>query len=143
MLDPDAPIRVVTDQEYAWDDGDDPPEGQGQMINFVWQEVRMFRRAYSYRLGEQAVDTAAIPLMSINREVAMNVAMINKNGAGMTLLDTAANWPSISTSDANVINGGRGKWSTASATEGSPNYLAIKRSINRGASPSTKTPTAL
>src|SRR6516162_9335554 len=51
VLDPDAPIRVVTDQEYAWEDGDDAPEGAGMLINFIWTEVRMFRRAYPYRIG--------------------------------------------------------------------------------------------
>lgn len=130
VLDPDAPIRVVTDQEYAWEDGDDSPEGAGMLINFKWEEVRMFRRAYPYRLGEQAVDTSEIPLMAIHRDVAMNVAMINKTRRVWTLLDAASNWPTYAKADADSLNGGKGKWTTASATEGSPHYLAIKRSIN-------------
>ena len=44
------------------------------------------------------------------------------------MLDNPSNWGN-NTADANMLNGGRGKWTTASATEGSPFYLAIKRSI--------------
>jgi hypothetical protein len=128
-IDPDAPIRVVTDQEYAWEDGDDPPEGAGMLINFTTTEVRMFRRAYPYRLGEQMVETAELfPVLPVNRQIALMLAMTNKTARIWSLLDSAANW-GTNTADANALNGGKGKWSTASATEGSPYYLAIKRSL--------------
>ncbi len=129
VIDPDAPVRVVTDQEYAWEDGDDSPEGSGMMVNFNTVEVRMFRRAYPYRIGEQAASTADFfkPL-PLYREIALMQAMTNKTARVWTLLDNASNW-STHTADANVLNGGKGKWSQASATEGSPFYLAIKRSL--------------
>src|SRR5581483_9547667 len=128
-IDPDAPVRVVTDQEYAWEDGDDAPEGAGMMLNFTTTEVRMFRRAYPYRLGEQTVDTADFfkPL-NVYRQVALSKAMVNKTARVWSLLDNASNW-GANTADANVLNGGRGKWTTASSTEGSPFYLAIQRSL--------------
>lgn len=128
-LDPDAPVRVVTDQEYAWPDNSDAPEGAGALTNFTTTEVRMFRRAYPYRLSEQVVDTAQfLKPMPIEREIALNKAMVNKTQRIWSLLDTSSNW-GANTADCSVINGGRGKWSTASSTEGSPYYLAIKRSI--------------
>lgn len=128
-IDPDAPVRVVTDQEYAFEDGDDPPEGSGMMVNFVTTEVRMFRRAYPYRIGDQAADTANLfPVLPVYRQVALMEAMTNKTARVWSLLDTTANWGS-NTADANTLNGGRGLWSQASATEGSPFYLAIKRSL--------------
>jgi hypothetical protein len=129
ILDPDAPVRVVTDQEYAWEDGDDPPEGAGMLVNFTTQEVRMFRRAYPYRVGEQTAATATlIPILPIEREIALMLAMTNKTARVWTLLDNASNW-SGNTADANVLNGNKGKWSQASATEGSPFYLGIKRTF--------------
>ncbi len=129
VIDPDAPVRVVTDQEYAFEDGDDAPEGAGLLANFNTVEVRMFRRAYPYRIGEQAASAADFfqPL-TLYRQIALMLAMTNKTARVWTLLDTASNWGSH-TADANVLNGGRGKWSQASATEGSPFYLAIQRSI--------------
>ncbi len=128
-IDPDAPVRVVTDQEYAWEDGDDAPEGAGMLVNFNTTEVRMFRRAYPYRIGEQAVDTAELfPVLPVYREIALMLAMTNKTARVWSLLDNASNW-GANTADANVLNGGRGKWTTASATEGSPFYMAIMRSL--------------
>ncbi len=128
-LDPDEPVRVVSDQEFAWEDGDDSPEGSGMLPNFTTTEVRMFRRAYAYRMGEQVADTAnLLPILPIQREIALMRAMTNKTQRIWTLLDSATNW-GANTADANVINGGRGKWNQASATEGSPFYMAIKRSI--------------
>src|SRR5215831_8695695 len=79
VLDPDAPARRVTDQEYAWEDGDVAPEGAGLMANFTYQEVRMFRRAYPYRLGEQIVETAqAFKVLPVYRSIALQLAMTNK-----------------------------------------------------------------
>lgn len=128
-IDPDAPIRVVTDQEYAWEDGEDAPEGAGMLVNFTTTEVRMFRRAYPYRAGEQMVDTAEFfqPL-PLYRQIALMQAMTNKTARVWSLLDSASNW-GANTADANTLNGGRGKWDTASATEGSPFYMAISRSV--------------
>src|SRR5207253_5130174 len=40
-----------------------------------------------------------------------------------------ANWPAASLADANVLNGGRGKWSVGSNDPTNAGYLAIKRSI--------------
>lgn len=129
VLDPDEPVRVVTDQEFAWESGDNAPEGANMIPNFNTTEVRMFLRAYPYRIPEQTVDTAELlkPL-PIYRQIAMLKAMTNKTQRIWTLLDNAANW-GANTADANVLNGGKGPWTTASATEGSPFYLAIKRSI--------------
>ena len=127
-IDPDAPVRVVADADYSWEDGEDAPEGT-VMPNFTTTEVRMFRRAYPYRAGEQMVDTAELfqPL-PLFRQIALMHAMINKTARVWSLLDTAANW-GANTADANTLNGGRGKWDTSSATEGSPNYMAINRSV--------------
>src|ERR1043166_813051 len=128
-IDPDEPVRVVTDQEFAWEDGEDAPEGADQDFNFTLTEVRMFRRAYPYRMGEQAADTANLfKPMPLKRQMAVSKAMTNKTARVWSLLDNSSNWGSH-TADANVLNGGRGKWSQASSTEGSPFYLAIKRSL--------------
>jgi hypothetical protein len=128
-LDPDEPVRVVTDQEFAWESGDNAPEGANMIPNFNTTEVRMFLRAYPYRIPEQTVDTATfLKPMPIYRQIAMLKALTNKTQRIWTLLDNASNWSS-NTADANVLNGGKGKWTTASATEGSPFYLAIKRSL--------------
>lgn len=127
-IDPDAPVRVVSDADYAWEDGEEAPEGT-VMPNFTSTEVRMFRRAYPYRAGEQMVDTAEffkpLPLF---RQIALMLAMTNKTARVWSLMDTAANW-GANTADANTLNGGRGKWDTASATEGASTYMAISRSV--------------
>ena len=51
------------------------------MVNFTTTEVRMFRRAYSYRIGEQAADTANLfPVLPVYRQIALMQAMTNKTG---------------------------------------------------------------
>lgn len=127
-IDPDAPVRVVADADYAWEDGEEAPEGT-VTPNFTTTEVRMFRRAYPYRAGEQTVDTAELfqPL-PLYRQIALMLAMTNKTARVWSLLDTSSNWGN-NTADANVLNGGRGKWDTASATEGGQTYMAISRSV--------------
>src|SRR5438132_317515 len=91
-IDPDAPIRVVTDQEFAFEDGEDAPEGT-VMPNFTTTEVRMFRRAYNYRAGDQMVDTAELfqPL-PLFRQIALMIAMTNKTARIWSLLENASNW---------------------------------------------------
>jgi hypothetical protein len=128
-LDQDQQVRIISDAEFAWNDGDDRPSGNYNQGNFQWKEFRTQRRNYGFRLGWEAINQADgwNPKLFQNA-IVMSQAMTNRTNRVITLLQTAANWGS-NTSDANVLNGGAGKWNTGSGDPTSPNYLAIKKSI--------------
>lgn len=128
-LDPDQPVRVVTDQEFAWEDGDPRPRGNNNMGNFKWTEVRVFRRNYGYTVGHQAIEAAEgwNPKAFFNATI-LSQAMTNMTQRFITLMENTANWGS-NTAAANTLNGGFGFWGAASNDPASAHYLAIKKSI--------------
>lgn len=133
QLDYDQPTRVVTDEEWAWEDGDDRPQGNANQAKFVWQEFRCFRRDFPYRLGEQAIRAAKgwNPKAFYDATV-VSQCMTNRTKRVIALLENTANWTAnglTNTSDANVLNNGAGKFPQGSGDPSSPNYLAIKKAL--------------
>lgn len=130
FLDPDQPVRVVTDQEFDWPDGQPRPKPQGNLGNFKWEEVRVYRRDYGYTIGEQQVETAEgwNPRAFFNA-IILSLAMTNLTKRVTDLLETTGNWGG-NTGTADSLNGGAGRWEDASNDPDSINFLAIKKSIN-------------
>jgi hypothetical protein len=131
FLDPDQPVRVENDAMFAWEDGDPRPTGANNNPNFVWNLVTMFRRDYPFIVGEQALEAAKgwNPRLFF-QAIVLSQAMVNRTARFIALAETAANW-GANTADANTLNGGAGKWVTASNDPTSPNYLAIKKSLEQ------------
>ncbi len=131
-VDPDQPVRIVNEAEFAFEDGDARPEGNSNQISYKWIPFRTFRRSYPFKLGDQAVELhkkySDMDLVAMNAASVASQAMTNRTNRIITMGQTASNWGS-NTADANIINGGYGNWRNASADQGSPNFLAIKRSI--------------
>lgn len=130
FLDPDAPVRVVSDAEFDWARGQPRPKPQANLGNFKWEEFRTFRRNYGYTIDEEIVDNADgwNPKAFFNA-IMISLAMTNLTQRVTTLLEATANW-SGNTATASNLNSGRGKWHTASNDESSANFLAIKKSLN-------------
>jgi hypothetical protein len=55
----DAFVRIVSDAEFAWQDGDERPRGLYNQVPFSWTEFRTFRRAYPWTLGDQAIEMSS------------------------------------------------------------------------------------
>lgn len=129
FLDPDQPVRVVTDQEFDWPDNMPRPKPQSNLGNFLWNEVRVFRRYYGYTVGEQAANTAKgwNPTAFFNAIVASQAAT-NISNRFVALMEATGGW-GANTATATVLNGGAGKWNVASSDETSVNFLAIKKSL--------------
>lgn len=151
ILDPDAPARVgpvsgptVTnptiqgnygpgvDSQWRWAPGDDAPRGNIAW-NFVFQTVEMHRRAFPYEYDAQTADTADLPIEEIYEQAALQIAMTVKTDRVIRMLETSGNWPASAVADANTLNGGRGKWNLASSDENSPNFNAIRLSVQQAA----------
>ena len=129
FLDPDEPVRVVTDQEYDWPDGQPRPRPQANVGNFYWNEVRVFRRNYGYTVGEQALEAAeGFNPRAFFNAIMLSKAMTNLTQRVTTLLETTANWGS-NTGSAGTLNGEGVNWVGASNDESSASFLAIKRTL--------------
>jgi hypothetical protein len=130
FLDPDAPTRVVSSEEFDWPDGQPRPKPQATLGNFKWEEVRMFRKDFGYTIGEQAVETAEgwNPKAFFNA-IILSLAMTEATFRVTTLLETTSAW-GANTASANTLNGGAGTWDGASDDEASVKFLAIKKSLN-------------
>jgi len=125
----DEQSRIVTDAEYAWQDGDKRPRGDQYKMVFKEVEFRTFRRDYPWTLGYQTIEQAEVwkPKLS-HMGMAISKAMTNRTNRVVTLMQTAGNW-GTQTASANTLNSGAGNWVTASDDPSSPNYLAIYKSI--------------
>lgn len=129
-LDPDEPVRVVSDAEFAWPWGQPRPKPQNNIGNFKFQEVRLNRRAYGYSLAEEIINPPAggYNPQRFHNAMMLSKAMTNATQRVTTLLETAANWGN-NTATANTLNGGAGYWSLASNDETNVHFLAIKKSL--------------
>ncbi len=129
----DEPIRIVSDAEYAYEDGDEAPQGLYHQVPFQMQEFRCFRRAYPWRLGYMAIDQATLwkPKV-IHMQSAITKCMTNRTNRIITKIQTVGNW-GTHTAAANTLNSGAGNWLTASDDPNSPNYNAILKSMQAAA----------
>lgn len=131
-MDRDQAVRVVTDADFVFADGADRPAGDWNQPRFKWVEFSVTRRDYPVRIGDMALKQARKTL-KIQEHATGQVAsqaMTNKTSRVMDLLETTANWGS-NTDTANNLNGGAGKWNTASDQPADPNYNAIKKSLTQ------------
>jgi hypothetical protein len=130
ILDRDHPVRVVSDAEFAWEDGDDRPQGRHNVGRFQWAEVKCERRDYAFTLGWQAQDVAdgSWKPFAYEAEAHASQAMTNRTSRLITMVETSTNWASTNVATAATLNGGKGRWDVGSSDPNSPNYLAIKLS---------------
>lgn len=131
-VDPDQPVRIVNEAEFAWEDGAPRPSGNANLLSYKWIAGRAFRRSYPWTLGDQAIgftkDFSNLDPKAAQAGQVASQAMTNRTNRVVTMLEQTANW-SGNNATANALNGGAGKWSTASDDPTSANYLAIKKSL--------------
>lgn len=132
-LERDQAVRLVTENEFAWEDGDERPTGHHNLTRFSWSEGRTFRRDFPWMLGNQAINTArkvgAFDPSEVESKSVASQAMTFRTNRVINLLQTAGNW-SVNTADANTLNGGLGKWDKSSDQPAdTTKYLAIKQTL--------------
>lgn len=134
IIDRDEAVRVVSDEEFAWEDGADMPSGEAYKSRFDTDSFACKRRAYPWTMGDQAIKNASLwkPDLVHFRDAATK-AMTNRTWQIVQFLENASNYPATNTAAANTLNGGRGKWDKASDDPTSPNFNAIASSILAGA----------
>lgn len=133
LIDPDQPIRVVADAEFAWAEGDARPTGNANQMTYEMLPFRTERRSYPWTIGEitQEIHKRQNKIDWTQQYTGMvaSQAMTNRTNRVISKLQDTANWGD-NTASANTLNGGFGNWRYASSDPASASYLAIKKTLD-------------
>jgi hypothetical protein len=130
----DDMIRVIDPAQFVWADGDDRPVGDWNQVRFEAVEFSIERLNYPFRVGNWAMESAKDTWDPLAHESMLTTqqAMIVRTLKAITILEADANWDG-NVDSANALNGGAGKWDTASDQPADPHYNAIKKSLLKAA----------
>jgi len=127
-LDADQPVRVVTDDDFAWPDGAQAPDGNDNLMPFRFRDFRCVRKAYPFTIGDEAADNTDWKVIAAHTDMAQSQCMTARTIAAAAVAQNTANWSNNTAKVQTLVPGITG-WYGASDDEGSPNFLAIKRSL--------------
>ena len=119
-IDEEEQARVVSTNDWVWQDGNDAPEGIQQDHEFT--AFKTERHSPTFMLGQKAAGNADFEIVAAHARMAASKCMRIRSHRAATVLTTSGNWGS-STATATATGGG--KWSAATDTN---NY--IQKSFN-------------
>ena len=88
----DDPYRVVSTNDYLWEDSVDAPGGRQERQGFAYQPYRTARYCYPFSLGRKSVVQAEWPILAEHAAMAAAKAMTVRTLLNTTLATTSANW---------------------------------------------------
>lgn len=91
-LDGDQPYRVVSINDYLWEDSVDAPGGRQERQGFGFMPYRTARYCFPFSLGKKSVDQAEWPVLAEHAAMVAAKAMTVRTMLNTTLATTAANW---------------------------------------------------
>ena len=114
----DDPYRVVSVNDYIWDDEADAPGGRQEKQAFGFQPYRTARYCFPFNLGRKSVQQAEWPILANHAQMAACKAMTVRTIILTALATNQAYW-----SGAGYSNTGTpvGPWSTS--TMGTQDYI--------------------
>lgn len=121
-LDGDQPYRVVSINDYLWEDSTDAPGGRQERQAFGFLPYRTARYCFPFHLGKKSVDQAEWPIIAEHAAMAAAKAMTVRTLLNTTLATTSANW---SGGWGTNFSATTGVWSTSDSTN-----LYIQKNIN-------------
>lgn len=123
-LGPDDPYRVVSVNDYLWEDSVDAPGGRQERQAFGYNPYRTARYCYPFSLGRKSVDQAEWPILAEHAAMASAKAMTVRTMINTTLATTSSNWTGTWGTNYSAVSG---VWTTSSTTN---NY--IQKDVNIG-----------
>lgn len=124
------PVRSQGYQQWRWGRGSTRPEGNWNGMPFEYLEYRTERHDFPFVIPYEVDRQASWPVLASHAQMLLSQAMTNRTDVVVSLLQTTDTWPTNHTDTVNSLNGGAGYWDNASNEEDSPNYLAIKKSLD-------------
>lgn len=113
-LDGDQPYRVVSINDYLWEDTSDAPGGRQERMAFGFQPYKTARYCFPFHLGRKSVVQAEWPILAEHAAMAACKAMTVRTLLNTTLATTAANWTGGWGTNHGAVSG---VWSTSSETD--------------------------
>lgn len=113
----DDPYRVVSINDYLWDDSTDAPGGRQERQAFGFLPYRTARYCFPFNLGRKSVVQAEWPILAEHAAMAAAKAMTVRTMLNTTLATTSANWSGQWGTNYSAVSG---VWSTSSLTN---NYI--------------------
>lgn len=109
----DDPYRVVSINDYLWEDSVDAPGGRQERQAFGFLPYRTARYCFPFNLGRKSVTQAEWPILAEHAAMAAAKAMTVRTMLNTTLATTSANWTGTWGTNYSAVSG---VWSTSSAT---------------------------
>lgn len=113
----DDPYRVVSVNDYLWEDSVDAPGGRQERQAFGFAPYRTARFCYPFNLGRKSVDQAEWPILAEHAAMAAAKAMTVRTIMNTQLATTSANWSGTWGTNTGAVSG---VWSTSSLVN---NYI--------------------
>lgn len=88
----DDPYRVVSLNDYLWEESSDAPGGRQERQAFGFLPYRTARYCFPFNLGRKSVDQAEWPILAEHAAMAACKAMTVRTILNTTLATTTANW---------------------------------------------------
>jgi hypothetical protein len=124
-LDSSQFIRVPTDDEYAWPDGAERPNGNNNLMGFDFREYSCQRRDFPVTIGNLTLEQTDWPILAIHSQMVMSQAMVSLTRRSLNVLETSGNYPASNVATATALNGGL--WTLANLTAAN---AYIRRAFN-------------
>lgn len=128
-LDFDSSVRVKSLEDDVWMDGFDRPSFNWNKPRFDEVIFRAVRRSDGFRIGFETQRAHPVDVLVLASKQAQSIHMTKRTARLLNILQDASKWGNNKAS-ANELNRGAGYWDRASASPESPNYLAIKKTID-------------
>lgn len=107
----DDPYRIVSINDYLWEDSTDAPGGRQERQGFGFLPYKTARFCYPFNLGRKSVTQAEWPILAEHAAMAAAKAMTARTLLNTNLATTAANWTGTWGTNYSAVSG---VWSTSS-----------------------------
>lgn len=107
----DDPYRVVSVNDYLWEDSVDAPGGRQERQGFGFLPYRTARYCFPFSLGRKSVNQAEWPILAEHAAMMAAKAMTVRTILNTTLATTTANWTGTWGTNYGAVSG---VWSTSS-----------------------------
>lgn len=91
-LDTAEPVRLVSENDFVWEDGADSAAGNDGKLDFEYKPYKTVRLRKGFAIGKKAVDQATWPILAQHSHSVASVMMLLRTYKTANLLTTAANW---------------------------------------------------
>lgn len=108
------PYRVVSVNDYLWEETADAPGGRQERQAFGYQPYRTARYCFPFHLGRKSVQQAEWPILAEHAAMAAAKAMTVRTQLNKNLATTAANWAGSWGTNHGAVSG---SWSGSATTD--------------------------